>query len=372
MNNPFSELKKISDFEIDIFIKDIDLSIINALRRVILSEIPNVGFYFNPNNFKEPKDINVIENNTPLHNEFIQHRISLIPINVTVDELLNWNSDEFTFEINKTNTTGSLLNVYSSDINVIDSNKNVRNDLSKRFFPADPITKDHIIITKINAKQNSNFILRAKAIKTIPKVATSFGMVSKCAVEFIVDDDKARIEMLKYIEKNNSKMSEDDIKHQFMTIERERHYYRNKYREPNYFKMSIVSECSIPCTYIFSQGIKVIRNKILNFRDTEHIIINNQQLYTIIVQNESHTLGNLFQSLCFNHFIRDNENEPKFSLKYIGYNQPHPLEESIIIKLKGDNINTPDDVKSFIKESSKHILDKLTEIENLWNTISNQ
>lgn len=372
MNNPFSELNKVSDFEIDIFIKDIDLSIVNALRRSIISEIPNVGFYFNPNNFTEPKDINIIENNTPLHNEFIQHRISLIPINVTTDELLNWNSDDLTFEINKTNNTGTLMNVYSSDINVIDSNNNIRNDLSKKFFPPDSISKDHILITKINSKSNSKFILRAKAIKEIPKKATSFGMVSKCAVEFIVDDVKAGVEMEKYIEKNNSKMSDDDLKHQFMTIERERHYYRNKYREPNYFKMSLISECSIPCIYIFSEGIKIIKNKIQHFRDTEHIIINNHQLYTIIVQNESHTLGNLFQSLCFNHFIRDNENEPKFALKYIGYNQPHPLEESIIIKIKGDNINTPDDVKSFIKESSKHILDKLTELENQWNTISNQ
>lgn len=370
--NTFTELKKFTDFEIDVFMKDVDLSIVNALRRVIISEIPNVGFKFDPNNFTEPKDINIIQNNTPLHNEFIQHRISLIPINVTIDELSVWNSDDYTFEINKTNNTGSLMNVYSSDINVIDSNNNIRNDLSKRFFPPDPISKDHILITKINPKSNSKLILRAKAIKAIPKTTTSFGMVSKCAVEFIVDDAKAGTEMEKYIQQNSFKMSRDDLKHQFMTIERERHYHRNKYREPNYFKMSLVSECNIPCVFILSQGINVLKSKIQSFRDTEHAIINNNQLYTIIVQNESHTLGNLFQSLCFNHFIRENEDESKFALKFIGYNQPHPLEESILIKLKGDNINTPDDVKVFIKDASIHILDKLTELENQWNTISNQ
>lgn len=371
MNN-FTELNKVSDFEIDIFIKDIDLAVVNALRRVIISEIPNVGFYFDPNNFTAPKDIDIIENNTPLHNEFIQHRISLIPINVSIDQLSQWNSDDYTFEINKTNNTGALLNVYSSDINVIDSKNNIRNDLSKKFFPPDPISKDHILITKINSKANSKLIVRAKAIKAIPKKATSFGMVSKCAVEFIVDDVKASSEMKKYIENNNSKMSNDDLKHQFMTIERERYYHRNQYREPNFFKMSLISECNIPCVYILSQAINVLKTKIQTFRDAEHIIINKNQLFTIIIQNESHTLGNLFQSLSFNHFIRDNEEDTKFALKYIGYNQPHPLEESILIKLKGDNINTPDDVKSFIKDASIHILDILTKLENQWNTISNQ
>lgn len=370
--NTFTELKKSSEFEIDIFAKNIDLSIINAIRRVIISEIKNVGFHFDPNDFTEPKDITIIKNNTPLHNEFIQHRISLIPINVNIDELNNMNIDDYTFEINKTNNTGSLLNVYSSDINVIDSNNNVLNDLSKRFFPPDPISKDHILITKINSKDNSKFILKAKATKDIPKNATSFGMVSKCAVEFIVDETVAAREMIKFIETNTTKMSVDELKHQFKTIERERHYYRNKYREPNYFKMSVISECSIPSTYIVSLAINVLKSKIQKFKDTEHIIINNNQLYSIIVINESHTLGNLFQSLCFNNFVREPSIDDKYALKFIGYNQPHPLEESILIKIKGDNINTPDDIKSFIQDASKYILDKLTDLENQWNTISNQ
>ena len=70
MENPFSNLISYSPFEISFNVNDIDLSIINSIRRIILSELPNVGFFFDPNDFNN-KDINVLENNTPLHNEFI-------------------------------------------------------------------------------------------------------------------------------------------------------------------------------------------------------------------------------------------------------------------------------------------------------------
>lgn len=372
-NNTFSDLKISSPFDINIYIKNVDLSIINSLRRIIISEINNVGFHFDPNDFSSEKDIVISQNDSPLHNEFILKRISLIPIHVNVDELENWNTDDYVFEINKTNNTSSLLNVYSSDFSVSKGNV-ARPDLAKRFFPPDPITKDHILITKLNAKDNSKFVMKAKAIKANPHTSTSFGMVSKCAVEFVVDENMANKKKQIYIQENKNKMSESDLIHQFDTIEKERYYYRNKYREPNFFKFSITSECSIPSLFIMSQAIQVLKTKMNRFKTTEHDIINQNNLFTIIVRNESHTLGNLFQSLCFNNFIRDksSDDNDKYQLQFIGYNKPHPLDNMIIIKIKGDKIQSPNDVKAFINDGSEYILSLLVELENQWNTISNQ
>jgi DNA-directed RNA polymerase subunit L len=372
-NNTFSDLKISSPLDINIYIKNVDLSIINSLRRVIISEIKNVGFHFDPNDFSTDKDIVILQNDSPLHNEFILKRISLIPIHVNVDELDNWNMDDYVFEINKTNTTGALLSIYSSDFIVLKNNV-VMPDLAKRFFPSDPITKDHIIITKLHAKDSSKFVMKAKAIKANPETSTSFGMVSKCAVEFIVDENMANKKKQLYIKENQNKMSESDMIHQFDTIERERYYYRNQYREPNFYKFSITSECSIPSVIIMSRAIQVLKAKMIRFKTTEHDIINQNNLFTIIVRNESHTLGNLFQSLCFNNFIRDksSDDDDKYQLRFIGYNKPHPLDNMIIIKIKGDKIQTPNDVKAFINEGSEYILTLLVELENQWNTISNQ
>lgn len=64
-------------------------SVANTLRRCILSEIPTYGFEDEPkkvfslwkhNSIPIPKGIKITENTSSLHNEFLSHRIGLIPI----------------------------------------------------------------------------------------------------------------------------------------------------------------------------------------------------------------------------------------------------------------------------------------------------
>ena len=53
-------------------------SLINAIRRLVLSDVETVGFKTEP---LEESDINIIQNTSSLHNEFLLHRIGMIPIN---------------------------------------------------------------------------------------------------------------------------------------------------------------------------------------------------------------------------------------------------------------------------------------------------
>ena len=55
----------------------LDKSIINSIRRTLLSDIPTVAFRTDDDS---QKDIIIHTNNTPLHNEFLSHRISMIPL----------------------------------------------------------------------------------------------------------------------------------------------------------------------------------------------------------------------------------------------------------------------------------------------------
>ena len=55
-------------------ITDIDIGIINSIRRILLSEIPVVGFYGED---KDEKTVNILFNNGPLHNEIMEHQLDL-------------------------------------------------------------------------------------------------------------------------------------------------------------------------------------------------------------------------------------------------------------------------------------------------------
>ena len=58
---------EIKDNRLVFKIKNIDVSILNSIRRVILSEIPNIAFEFEPYNIDNQKII-IYKNTCPLHN----------------------------------------------------------------------------------------------------------------------------------------------------------------------------------------------------------------------------------------------------------------------------------------------------------------
>ena len=61
----------------------LDKSIVNSLRRILLSEIPCIAFRVEEGT---KQDIIVETNNTSLHNEFLMHRISMIPLYMNIEE----------------------------------------------------------------------------------------------------------------------------------------------------------------------------------------------------------------------------------------------------------------------------------------------
>src|SRR6056300_893601 len=61
-------------------------SIVNAIRRTLLSAIPTVGFKTEMND----SDIIIKTNTTPLHNEYLLHRIGMIPLYIDPE---SWNKN---------------------------------------------------------------------------------------------------------------------------------------------------------------------------------------------------------------------------------------------------------------------------------------
>ena len=55
----------------------LEKSIVNSLRRILLSEIPCVAFRCDEG---KPSDLQMEVNKTSSHNEFLLHRVSLIPL----------------------------------------------------------------------------------------------------------------------------------------------------------------------------------------------------------------------------------------------------------------------------------------------------
>ena len=75
-------------------ISGVKMSLVNALRRIMISEVNTVAF--ETSNFQE-SSVTITENTSQFHNEFILHRIGLIPINI--QDTNNFNESDYTFTL---------------------------------------------------------------------------------------------------------------------------------------------------------------------------------------------------------------------------------------------------------------------------------
>lgn len=361
-------------------VKDVDVSILNSIRRVILAEIENVAFEYKPYNTGDEQKIKILVNTCPLHNEIIQQRLSMLPLNFNVNEILDFDENNYKFVLKKKNDTNTIMSVTTDDIQIFD-NKNKRYDdkFTKRIFPKNKYSGDHILITKlkpnlINNKEGDEIEIEMVATKDKAQNYSGFGYVSQCVYYNIVDEKKAEKELKKRLDKlqkdNPTKEEKESFINDFNNLDKARYFHKNKFDEPNYFEYTIESECLTSPEYLFYKAITILDNKIQNIISkvtddtfTFDYVKNSENMYDIKIINEKHTLGNLIQALFYNIFIREDN---KSVIEYVGYNCPHPLENSMIIKIKFTNNETNENIKKIFIDGLEDIQEKLNKLKKSW------
>lgn len=329
-------------------INNVDLSVINGIRRTILTDIPIIGFIG-----EEHSTIDIKNNNGPLHNEFMSHRLGLIPLNISETELENYNDNDLVFELNEINNTKNTINITTNMI----KGKRKGVDLTKKeldkIFPMNETTKSHILITRLRTEEHFSAIM--SAVKRTARFNASFSPVSLCNLSYIQDP------------KLSSK--ETDI------LNKERLYYKDEYGEPNKIKFDIESINGLSHKYLFNKAIEIIVDKLNSLR--EKLLNNNikiekfQELENTIeffIDNEDDTLGNIIQSIIHNNYIRKNvKYANSIKCNYIGYICPHPLKYLLVIRITLEEQKNKEVFINFLESNCKTIIDYLNNVKLEFN-----
>ena len=273
-------------------LKNLDVSIVNALRRTCLSNIPTYVM--------KDEDINISVNTSRFNNEILKQRIQCIPVHILDDsdeineeskylknkqnanrrsdnyfkaihpediiKKANINIDSMLVMVDVENKENQSIYVTTGDMKIVsikesggdgvtfqevmipndenssqsDKGNNKGTPLSDIVFPKDPITNEHIVIARLKPAIDRNgtsgsvgeaLKFTAKLNLGTAKENGSFNVVSTCAYENKVDIDKSYAGF-EEIHGKTSDPGNDKMKENWDVLEgkREKYCYSNEFK----------------------------------------------------------------------------------------------------------------------------------------------
>ena len=314
--------------------KELKISFANALRRTIISDIYTYAI--------DNKSIIFYENTSMLNNEFLKHRLTLMPL---ISNLENINYDNIVISCKKTNNGENIENVYISDF-VCTENENKIIDNSIIF------KHPNILFAKL---KNSQFLsFECKITKNNAYYGGSFfSPVSICLYTFKLDDKKVD---------EITKEMDAPQKTTFLTQDVERIYKKNDLGEPYVYQFQIESIGFYESKDILLLGINSLKERLnslkielRNKKSKKISILDNDEhpdFFEFLIDHENETIGNLLST-----YITYDPN-----VFYCGYVIEHPLKNNIIFKIK---LKTNNNLDSSIKVNEDMIIYLITLLDKI-------
>ena len=300
--------------------KDIDLSILNGIRRILLMDIPILGFIGNGID----STVNIIENTTVLNNEIIANRIALIPLEVSEQYNDKYISGENKLEIElNVNCTENIKLITTEHLTVIIDGQKVQNFFSN---------KPYITITKL--RKNESLHIKAEAVKETGRKNASFNIVSGATVY------------------NKPKEPFTNTK---SIIEQEREYKEGEY----VLEFEIINN-TISHKYMLLKSIDILINKlsILSDKSTIEKFENNEETYDFNIPDENDTVGNIIQSYIFDNYVVSKVKIfDNCICTYVGYIVKHPLDKVLTIRMTLKDAKSTEEYVNFLKRVCNEIIE---------------
>ena len=328
-----------------------DLAIVNSIRRTILSDIPTIGFIGEG----EPT-IEIIKNTGPLHNEIMTHRIGMIPLHMTEEDIDGFQEGLYEFSLSVENKKDTTIDVTTHDFIGTRDGKALTEKELRTIFPANKISNSPILITRLRSGESLSLV--ARPVKSTAKNHASFSSVSMCSFRFLQDPVEAE--------------KADGI------LNKERAYIRNEYNEPTAIEFSYEIENGgamkeiEAARYIFVKALDNIIGKLdksIQHEDDYVVCKEMENGFEFTFENEDDTLGNLLQSLMFNRHVREGQLFQDTKISYVGYVCPHPLDPTMILRVMFEDKTIKRDMSfawSLLMDNCSWIRSTITGITNEW------
>jgi DNA-directed RNA polymerase subunit L len=349
-------------------IENINVSLANALRRIILSDIPTFVFRTFP--YAENK-ASITANTSRLHNEIIKQRLSCIPIHIND---MDFPYKEYQLEVDVTNTTDSIRYVTTADFKIRNktNDKYLTDSKVREIFPPDAVTGDFIEFARLMPKmteygEGEKLSLTSDFDIGTAKQDGAYNVVCTCAYNMTMDAAKVqeawRIKESEFVKEGIVLGSDEmaDQKKNWLLLDGQR------CTKENSFDFVIESIGVFTNSSIVSKAAQIMINKCLKFisdiKSGENRIVPSastlQNGYDIELKNEDYTLGKAIEFFIHDkHYIEDQ------SVSYCAFNKRHPHSTDSMIRVAF--VEAIDDaiVSTYITNCAQDIISVFEQIQS--------
>lgn len=283
-------------FEFSCEFKKFPVAFVNALRRIVLADIPTVVL----------SDVVIIENTSQLPHEMVRHRVEMLPVNVLPDNSDAIKNGKVELHIAKATTATELT---TDDFAVKDGAALMK----------DRDIDEPILFLRLRVGE-------AIHIRASLSVATApVKQVCNVRSQWHIDDEIAKVERKKWVDATSAAGADP---RQFDNFEILKCYSRDANGRPDWIDFSLESVGVMAAKDIFRIGVGILRRKIDEYMKeaVENIkrvgTSNAVAEYEINIEQGGHTIGALVQAVIYSDL----------NVSFVSYDIPHPLKNDMKIR----------------------------------------
>jgi DNA-directed RNA polymerase subunit L len=364
--NPQVELNsKHNDEMLQFTLSGVNVSLANAIRRTILSDIPLVVFRTSPH---EKNLANIIVNTSRLNNEVLKQRLSCIPIHIK--DVEGFPLKNYQLEVNVENITDTTMYVTTKDFIIKDlvTGNPLNEDKIREIFPANDYTGYFIDFVRLRPKISDELPGEKIHLTCQLSIGTAkedgmFNSVSTCSYGFTVDSvaQEAALEKLKQTWKDDGKKAEEiefEAKNwkllDGMRVTKKDSFDFIIQTIGVYDNVELIHQACDILIDRFQEQDTLIEKDELSIEKSENTMANS---YDIILENEDYTIGKVIEYFMYTKFY-----ETKI-LMFCGFKKMHPHDSHSIIRVAYKDPIDISSIKGNLKECITEAIQVFTKVK---------
>ena len=316
----------LNGYRLDAELKNVPVSFVNGLRRILLAEIPTVVI----------TNVQIIENSSSMTHEMLRHRTEMLPINVRAEEV-------------------AVVRDTKLEIRVTADTE------PREVTTADFVTSGPRGDILLNDRDLGTPLLFAvlkpgESIHIKATLVIQYAKASQVCVSTFknhIDPDVAKVDRDTFVARSgDDPVTQREAARAFDTFHIQRSFHRNKESgRPDWFDLTIESIGVTPAKDLLKKAAQVFQEKVNEFVKLP-ILREEEGWYRIEVPGETHTLGTFAQELIY----------LANTTEYVSVDMGHPLVPKLVIHFNAKTGSPEDVIQRFQKEASALC-------ENVLNTV---